>query len=197
MCVRLNVCRIFDFVWNKYGHSTTNFPAWIGRGRSEVTAVPCFDSNRFEPYVVLRKHSALPTYDESFTGYGKNKIELIMRLRAIGYTFHVLPRVFLMHMPHAKSKAKLSWTVSKKEANDELMSETIAELGVKGQKKVKLCTVSLLARRKTDYWAETIKAADPVLTKEHRKSDRIYHQKLDAASKKNKMPPCLSAKECY
>lgn len=198
MCIRLNLCRIFDFVWNKYGHSTTNFPSWVGRGPLDIAPVPCFDSNRFEPYAVLRKHDAMLLYDDSFAGYGKNKIELIMRLRATGYTFHVLPRVFLVHMPHHKSKAKQSWSASKKEANDELLAEAKAELDVKGKKKVKLCdrTRSALYRSR-DYWAETMKRVEPVLSKEHKRSDRNYFSKVSSSTKKNKKPPCASAKECY
>ena len=48
-------------------------------------------------------------YDERFTGYGKNKIELVMRLRASGWTFFVLPRAFAVHVPHPTSAAHAHW----------------------------------------------------------------------------------------
>ena len=32
-----------------------------------------------------------PIYSEAFTGYGKNKIELVTHLRFAGFKFHALP----------------------------------------------------------------------------------------------------------
>jgi hypothetical protein len=48
-------------------------------------------------------------YDESFYGYGKNKIEFITQIRHAGYKFHLLKKAFLIHYPHTESVAKLNW----------------------------------------------------------------------------------------
>jgi len=96
--------------------------------------IECFHSHRYEPYVVIpwcplkggkaRDEGAShdetlstpelsvplsPYYDERFYGYGKNKIQLISHLRALGYMFHVLPRGFITHHPHPESKVKRTW----------------------------------------------------------------------------------------
>lgn len=34
-----------------------------------------FPNLRFEPYVMVRKSSVLPEFNEQFFGYGKNKIQ--------------------------------------------------------------------------------------------------------------------------
>lgn len=94
--------------------------------------IPCFDSNRYEPYVVTpwcplqdttheitnrppSQRSSIatplsPYYDERFHGYGKNKIQHIAHLRAMGYRFSILPPTgFITHHPHAVSSTKLVW----------------------------------------------------------------------------------------
>jgi len=50
-----------------------------------------------------------PLYDERFAGYGKNKIQHVTHLRRAGYLFAVLPRQFLVHVPHPRSGAKMDW----------------------------------------------------------------------------------------
>ena len=77
-------------------------------GGKSLKPVSCFGSNRYEPYVVLRKSPLLPMYEERFTGYGKNKIEQIVHLRYAGWRFQVLGRSFLTHFPHHKSAARVS-----------------------------------------------------------------------------------------
>jgi hypothetical protein len=83
--------------------------------------IKCFDTARYEPYVVIRWCPPLtgqgpaklgpvaPYYDERFHGYGKNKIELVQHLRLTGYRFSVLPQGFLVHNPHVESKVKQRW----------------------------------------------------------------------------------------
>jgi hypothetical protein len=93
--------------------------------RRSIKTVQCFDSFRYEPYVVLRWCPAgqsepqrigqsapqriAPYYDERFHGYGKNKIQHVVHLRAMGYQFAILPEGFFVHFPHPKSKAKKRW----------------------------------------------------------------------------------------
>lgn len=58
--------------------------------------------NDFEPYIVVTKNVA--RYDERFVGFGWNKVSHIMELHVRGYRFHVLPDLFIIHMPHSPSK---------------------------------------------------------------------------------------------
>ena len=57
----------------------------------------------YEPYLVVRK-SSVPRYDESFVGYGFNKIIQIAELNAMKFEFIVLPQEFLIHLKHPVSK---------------------------------------------------------------------------------------------
>lgn len=77
----------------------------------------CFDSNRFEPYVVLSRKEA-PLFDEDFVGYGKNKIEYVARLRYSGFSFAVLPVGFVCHAPHPISRDKRKWLKQKRGSHD-------------------------------------------------------------------------------
>lgn len=55
----------------------------------------------YEPYVVVSKE--VVEYDNRFMGFGWNKVSHIMELEAQGYSFVVLPNVFIVHKPHAPS----------------------------------------------------------------------------------------------
>jgi len=138
-------CAIFQKDVNWDGHSSTRAEEWLQTRKTLDTSsvmrrVPCFDSNRYEPYVVLpwcpaslmnlrqspqllthtnaqqqpqRIQPISPYYDERFYGYGKNKIQQIAHLRVKGYNFSVLPpEGFIMHMPHPVSAAKVIWNNS-------------------------------------------------------------------------------------
>lgn len=55
-----------------------------------------------------------PYYDERFYGYGKNKIQQVLHLRARGYEFAVIPASgFLTHHPHPVSNTRKVWKNSK------------------------------------------------------------------------------------
>lgn len=91
----------------------------------KIKTVKCFDSLRYEPWVVLRwcpsaakanaqgskdnNRPVAPYFDERFHGYGKNKIEMISHLRFLGYTFSILPMSFIIHQPHPESEHKAVW----------------------------------------------------------------------------------------
>ncbi|XP_076310185.1 xylosyl- and glucuronyltransferase LARGE1-like [Tachypleus tridentatus] len=60
-------------------------------------------SDKFEPYIVLEKNDRLPLYDERFFGYGMNKVTHITELYLKGFSFVVLPNVWLIHQPHRAS----------------------------------------------------------------------------------------------
>jgi len=137
-------CNYFQEYENWDGHSSTRTEEWLQTRKTLDTSslmrrLPCFDTDRYEPYVVLpwcpaslmnlRQSSLLtntnkqqqpqlpqriypisPYYDERFYGYGKNKIQQISHLRVKGYNFLVLPpKGFVIHRPHPPSATKKIW----------------------------------------------------------------------------------------
>jgi hypothetical protein len=140
-CTVKKDCSVFQRSNNWEGHYSTRSESWLKGDWYEVEAnttvsnttghdvpakrirtIKCFDSLRYEPYVVIRwcpassnktgKKSPVPVapyYDERFYGYGKNKIQLISHLRFMGYHFSVLPKGFICHNPHIESVAKTTW----------------------------------------------------------------------------------------
>ena len=143
-------CIVFQSDNNWEGHHTTHSDQWLkgdwyddgdyraaeGKQRRrekldlsrKIKTVQCFDSYRYEPWVVLRwcpsstskkanggatrdnvHRPVAPYFDERFYGYGKNKIEIISHLRFLGYAFSVLPMSFIIHQPHPESEHKAVW----------------------------------------------------------------------------------------
>ncbi|CAM9135151.1 unnamed protein product, partial [Heterosigma akashiwo] len=101
-------CQVFDRR-NPGGHSTTEYPKWYRQRHPQLRKVPCFHTNRYEPYFAMRKHRGMPLYDERFVGYGKNKIQYVVHLRHLGWEFFVVPQSYIIHAPHPKSNAKREW----------------------------------------------------------------------------------------
>jgi hypothetical protein len=170
-CVAGHDCIVFQSMINWEGHHSTRSETWLAgewyddnlaaktvRGgtrmdttRRSIKTVQCFDSFRYEPYVVLRWCPAgqsepqrigqsapqriAPYYDERFHGYGKNKIQHVAHLRVMGYQFAILPEGFIVHYPHRESKAKESWKNVKGSelhaAMDKLYPEFLKELFIK------------------------------------------------------------------
>ena len=118
-CIIKKECHVFDR-YNQDGHGTTDYKAWLRQ--TKVRHVPCFLSNRYEPYVVLAKTPLLPPFEETFTGYGKNKIQNLVHLRYVGWHFAVFPRSFLAHFPHHKSAARMAW--ESKHPGGDLLADT-------------------------------------------------------------------------
>ena len=142
-CYNNDNCIIFQSMDNWEGHSSTRTELWLQqkwytdvvvehgnatlpKKSKMMRTIPCFDSLRYEPYVVIRwcpsssdeKSTTTssnivpmaPYYDERFHGYGKNKIQLISHLRFMGYQFAVLPSGgFIVHNPHVESSSKAVW----------------------------------------------------------------------------------------
>ena len=91
--------------------------------------IPCFRNARYEPYVILPNLPSTPIYSEAFTGYGKNKIELITHLRFAGFRFFALPGAFVTHMPHVKSVQKALWEAGgHRKEMDRLYQTLVAQL---------------------------------------------------------------------
>mmetsp|Transcript_11054 Transcript_11054/g.32837 ORF Transcript_11054/g.32837 Transcript_11054/m.32837 type:complete len:513 (-) Transcript_11054:359-1897(-) len=103
-------------------HLSTNYPRWARESKrvgplcsasaTPPYRIPCFDSILYEPYLVFPNTHATSTFDERFTGYGKNKVSFIHRARVLGFTFYVAPSVFLIHEPHVPSASFRNWSKS-------------------------------------------------------------------------------------
>ena len=131
-CVSAKQCGTFYHHSSPETHATTPYKDWWEVGDSgphEPLPIPCFRSARYEPYVVLPNLPSTPIYSEAFTGYGKNKIELVTHLRFAGFRFYALPRAFVTHMPHVKSQQKVLWEQSSHRGHmDRLYQRLVAQL---------------------------------------------------------------------
>ncbi|KAG5179706.1 glycosyl-transferase for dystroglycan-domain-containing protein [Tribonema minus] len=105
-CLLAHQCSIF-YPRVPASHGSTNYTAWTRQ--SALRRIPCFQSSRYEPYLIVPKGPGTPRFDERFTGYGKNKIAWTSHLRYLGFRFLVLPGAFLVHCPHPPSAAKQAW----------------------------------------------------------------------------------------
>lgn len=66
----------------------------------------------FEPYIIGPR--TLPPYDENFF-YGADKVSHIYEVLAAGYSFVVMPDVFVEHFPHGSystDKKKMKYTAN-------------------------------------------------------------------------------------
>ncbi|CAM9982163.1 unnamed protein product, partial [Discosporangium mesarthrocarpum] len=140
-CLHASNCSRFDSN-NPSGQGTAYGYYWKTlQNKKQAHAlepVPCFKSQRFEPYLVVKKSASLPQFDERFVGYGKNKIQWVNHLRYLGFRFYVMPVSFVVHAAHPKSKAKAVWEKSRTKngtqrassvkAMDQLFKTFMAEL---------------------------------------------------------------------
>ncbi|KAK8809789.1 hypothetical protein WA158_000732 [Blastocystis sp. Blastoise] len=107
MCISLGTCRVFRP--NQPFHSYY-YDSWYTQSSSTfITMVQCFKTNVQEPYVMVKRSSHLPSFDERFSGYGKDKISWIEHLRYIGYKFGILVNGFGVDIPHIKSQYYDTW----------------------------------------------------------------------------------------
>ena len=112
---------VFDFHIEE-AHGTTNIKQWYSLEKYHVKPIDCIQSNRYEPYLILRNCNDIPPYQARFTGYGKNKIQQVLHLRRLGYRFAVIGEAWVVHWPHNKSESKISWNMKrnkKKHTNGE------------------------------------------------------------------------------
>ena len=93
-----------------WGHGPTNTSKWIML-TSPVT-YRAYYQPKYEPFLVLNK-DVIPWCDERFVGYGGNKIAFINQLRGEGFTFHVHPHGYVIHVPHPKTKAANTFVQAK------------------------------------------------------------------------------------
>jgi hypothetical protein len=98
---------------NRGGHGSTLYRDWFDQDADKLLPISCVNSNRYEPYLIVRYCDALPPFQEVFTGYGKNKMTWVMQLRREGYKLLQLGQSFVVHYPHLDSKARLRWNGGK------------------------------------------------------------------------------------
>ncbi len=66
----------------------------------------------YEPWGIMER-TQIPLFDESFRGYGMNKITWSRHIASLGYNFVVHPTAFMVHQPHHISCAKQAWWTGK------------------------------------------------------------------------------------
>ena len=59
---------------NRGGHGSTRYNAWVDQEDGTFVDLGCVKSNRYEPYLAIRRCAEMPPFQEGFTGYGKNKM---------------------------------------------------------------------------------------------------------------------------
>lgn len=115
-CVRAGRCSAFKgtagFVPGQQ-LSTDYVRWWQSKSNLLPYRIPCFDKVSYEPYLIVARSNksdqGAPLFDEEYTGYGKNKVQWVQKLRALGFRFWVLPRAFIVHSPHAVSESGRQW----------------------------------------------------------------------------------------
>jgi hypothetical protein len=97
---------------NRGGHGSTLYAPWIHQDPGSLLEIPCIRSNRYEPYLAFRHCHETPPFQPAFSGYGKNKMTMVMHMRRTGYTFSQLGGAYLVHYPHLDSKSRMEWNES-------------------------------------------------------------------------------------
>lgn len=62
---------------------------WVNWKRSNITRLKCVMNDFQEPYVLLKRSSNTPLFDERFKNYGYNKVQLIEHLKYKGNFYDV------------------------------------------------------------------------------------------------------------
>ena len=106
--VMTGMATIFDPT-NLGGHGSTDYGKWFQLQHTGLVDLSCIKSRRYEPYVVLRYCEGIPPFQESFTGYGKNKLTWSIHLQRVGYKLKQLNLSFLVHFPHRDSESRKRW----------------------------------------------------------------------------------------
>lgn len=107
-----------------WGHGPTNTSKWIALTRP-ITYLARYEA-RYEPFVLTNRF-VQPWADERFVGYGGNKIAYINQLHGLGFTFHVHPFGYVVHVPHVRTKAANVFMILKRRG-ESLMDYLRAEV---------------------------------------------------------------------
>jgi len=101
-----------------WGHGPTQTSKWVTIMDTPMTYRAHYQP-KYEPFLILGK-STIPWCDERFVGYGGNKIAYINQLRGEGFTFHVHPFGYTLHVPHPKTKAANTFVQAKRAGASEM-----------------------------------------------------------------------------
>ena len=101
-----------------FGHGPTQTAKWVTILDTPMTYRAQYQP-KYEPFLILGK-STIPWCDERFVGYGGNKIAYINQLRGEGFTFHVHPFGYTLHVPHPKTKAANTFVAAKRAGASEM-----------------------------------------------------------------------------
>lgn len=117
----------FDYKKNVGGHNSTRYEDWFHQVDGELLPIECLQSDRYEPYLVLRYCRDLPPFQEAFVGYGKNKVTWVQHVVRAGYQFFQVPNGFAVHFPHKKSSAFRIWDqIKTNQGRESLPAEHLA-----------------------------------------------------------------------
>jgi Glycosyl-transferase for dystroglycan len=88
-------------------HGSTRYTEWLDDQADDVLLpIDCVTSAGYEPYLAFRYCRQLPPFQEAFTGYGRNKHAWMVQTRRSGYQYAQVGGLFVVHFPHAYSKAR-------------------------------------------------------------------------------------------
>ena len=99
---------IFDPT-NRGGHGSTDYKKWFHQSIGSLYDIPCLQSNRYEPFLLIRYCTDLPPFQSVFAGYGKNKVTWMMQIVRSGYIFSQVGGVYVLHYPHLDSASRQHW----------------------------------------------------------------------------------------
>ena len=103
---------------NRGGHGSTLYAEWVKQSEGSLLDISCIRSNRYEPYLAFRLCHEVPPFQPAFSGYGKNKMTMVMHLRHVGYKFSQLGGAFVVHYPHLDSPSRMEWNEAPQELYD-------------------------------------------------------------------------------
>ncbi|KAI8471024.1 MAG: glycosyl-transferase for dystroglycan-domain-containing protein [Monoraphidium minutum] len=90
------------------GHNSTDYKKWFATS----TPYPIKWHDGYEPWFIIGRH-ANPFYDESFRGYGWNKVTHVANILKQRYEFVAHPAGFLIHRQHGRSAADKMYQAQK------------------------------------------------------------------------------------
>ena len=157
-------------------HTSTWYRRWWKTAADDGPyKVPCFDSIRYEPYVLVPRGGETPAFDEEFVGYaalscpparalppraprhaarrryGKNKIQFIQHLRLKGFTFWVLPNEYVIHVPHTESLSRRKWSEGSHGKKNRLFINFMAKVMDGATIRVPLCLQAFVEMSQDEY----------------------------------------------
>ena len=110
-CLQKKVCRQFREGQNLHNYY---FDEWLHDNFTQpMVKIVCFVKDKQEPYeeslnelmnryLIARKSTFLPYFDERFINYGYNKVQWVTNLRYIGFRFYVLGTDFAIDVAHPR-----------------------------------------------------------------------------------------------